>query len=98
MFVLKRSSGSGILSYISAQAGASHVISLEASTIASKISLILKSANNGGPNAYLKDRIQVIKGMVEDEDVQKEILKVGKVDTIISEPIGVMLLHERMVC
>jgi histone-arginine methyltransferase CARM1 len=35
--------------------------------------------------------------MVEDKDVQQEVLKTGKVDTIISEPIGVMLLHERMV-
>jgi histone-arginine methyltransferase CARM1 len=82
---------------MSAQAGASHVISLEASSIASKISLILKSANKGGSNTYLKDRIRVVTGMVENEDVQKEVLRTGKVDTIISEPIGVMLLHERMV-
>ena len=34
--------------------------------------------------------------MVEDEDVQRSVLRTGKVDTIISEPIGVMLLHERM--
>lgn len=35
--------------------------------------------------------------MVEDKSVQAEVLKTGKVDTIVSEPIGVMLLHERMV-
>ena len=35
--------------------------------------------------------------MVEDETVQQEVLRTGKVDTIVSEPIGVMLLHERMV-
>jgi len=35
--------------------------------------------------------------MVENEQVQRNVLKSGKVDTIISEPIGVMLLHERMV-
>lgn len=35
--------------------------------------------------------------MVEDENVQHSVLKTGKVDTIISEPIGVMLFHERMV-
>ena len=35
--------------------------------------------------------------MVEDKSTQDEVLKSGKVDTIISEPIGVMLLHERMV-
>lgn len=35
--------------------------------------------------------------MVEDKKVQEDVMKTGKVDTIISEPIGVMLLHERMV-
>jgi hypothetical protein len=35
--------------------------------------------------------------MVEDEKVQAEVMRTGKVDTIVSEPIGVMLLHERMV-
>ena len=34
--------------------------------------------------------------MVEDEVTQEDVLRMGKVDTIISEPIGVMLLHERM--
>lgn len=35
--------------------------------------------------------------MLEDDNAQEEVLRTGKVDTIISEPIGVMLLHERMV-
>jgi histone-arginine methyltransferase CARM1 len=35
--------------------------------------------------------------MVEDDNAQEAVLRMGKVDTIISEPIGVMLLHERMV-
>lgn len=38
-----------------------------------------------------------MQGMVEDESVQEAVLRTGKVDTIVSEPIGVMLLHERMV-
>jgi hypothetical protein len=46
----------------------------------------------------MKNKIRIVKGMVEDENVQKEVLRTGKVDTIISEPIGVMLFHERMVC
>jgi len=45
----------------------------------------------------MKNRIRIVKGMVEDPNVQKEVLRTGKVDTIISEPIGVMLFHERMV-
>lgn len=35
--------------------------------------------------------------MVENKRVQEQVLQTGKVDTIVSEPIGVMLLHERMV-
>lgn len=35
--------------------------------------------------------------MVEDSKTQEKVLRTGKVDTIVSEPIGVMLLHERMV-
>lgn len=38
-----------------------------------------------------------MRGMVEDAKTQNEVLRTGKVDTIISEPIGVILLHERMV-
>lgn len=34
---------------------------------------------------------------MEDAAVQQNVLRTGKVDTIISEPIGVMLFHERMV-
>jgi histone-arginine methyltransferase CARM1 len=45
----------------------------------------------------MRKKIRIVKGMVEDENVQKEVLRTGKVDTIISEPIGVMLFHERMV-
>jgi histone-arginine methyltransferase CARM1 len=41
--------------------------------------------------------VEVINGKVEDEKVQARALAYGKVDTIISEPIGVMLYHERMV-
>ncbi|ODN76527.1 hypothetical protein L202_05194 [Cryptococcus amylolentus CBS 6039] len=95
--VLDLGAGSGILSYMSAQAGAKQVIALEASSMAEKIEIIIKAANRGKNNPHLKDRIRVVRGMVENKKVQAEVLKTGKVDTIISEPIGVMLLHERMV-
>lgn len=45
----------------------------------------------------MKNKIRIVKGMVENEAVQQAVLASGKVDTIISEPIGVMLFHERMV-
>lgn len=57
----------------------------------------MQCANSNLSNPHIKDRIRVVRGMVEEEDVQRDVLKSGKVDTIISEPIGVMLLHERMV-
>lgn len=57
----------------------------------------MNEANVGRKNPHMKNKIRIVKGMVEDEKVQQEVLRSGKVDTIISEPIGVMLLHERMV-
>ncbi|KAK4690036.1 type I protein arginine methyltransferase, partial [Tremellales sp. Uapishka_1] len=95
--VLDVGAGSGILSYMSAQAGAKEVIALEASSMADKIVTLVSQANAGKSNPHLKDKVRVVKGMVEDESVQKQVLLSGKVDTIVSEPIGVMLLHERMV-
>lgn len=58
---------------------------------------MVKAANNGRINPHLKDRIRIVRGMVENKKVQEQVLQSGKVDTIVSEPIGVMLLHERMV-
>lgn len=45
----------------------------------------------------MRNKLRIVRGMVENKRVQEEVLHNGKVDTIISEPIGVMLLHERMV-
>jgi hypothetical protein len=50
----------------------------------------------GLSNPHIANKVKVVRGMVEDEETQEAVLKFGKVDTIISEPIGVMLLHERM--
>lgn len=51
---------------------------------------IVEASNRGGPNPQLKDKIRVVKGKIEDYSGPK-------VDTLISEPIGVLLVHERMV-
>lgn len=59
---------------------------------------LLRDAVIRGSNPHLVGRVEVINGKVEDEKIQAEALAYGKVDTIISEPIGVMLYHERMVC
>ncbi len=95
-------SGSGILSYMSAQAGAKHVVALEASSMVRR-SQPLASApqnNQGGKLIHpgsqccerrqgqpsLKGKVRVVRGMVEDAKTQDEVLRTGKVDTIISEP------------
>ncbi|CAG8449721.1 14264_t:CDS:2 [Acaulospora colombiana] len=94
--VLDVGAGSGILSYFAVQAGAEKVYAVEASQMAGKMRKIVEAANiteSNGPirNAFLKDKIEVIQAKIEDPD-----LPIPKVDTIISEPIGVLLIHERM--
>ena len=75
--------GTGLLALFAAQAGARKVYAIEASDMADKAKLIV--AANG-----FEDIIDVIKGKIEEIDLPE------KVDLIISEPMGFMLLHERM--
>lgn len=58
---------------------------------------MINAASSSGVNPHIKDRVRLVKGMVENKKVQADVLRSGKVDTIVSEPIGVMILHERMV-
>lgn len=104
--VLDVGAGSGILSFFVAQAGASRVYAVEASSMAqhAEVSLI-----NGCFNLLfwgyfwpwlfsqqlvrannLADRISVVAGKIEEVDLPE------KVDVIISEPMGYMLFNERM--
>ncbi|KAJ3108500.1 Histone-arginine methyltransferase carm1 [Phlyctochytrium bullatum] len=79
----------GILSYFAVQAGASKVYAVEASGMALKIKRMM--ANSHLKNTWMQGKLEVIQSKVE------EVRNIPKVDTLISEPIGVLLVHERMI-
>ncbi|XP_026864827.2 histone-arginine methyltransferase CARM1 [Electrophorus electricus] len=81
--VLDVGCGTGILSFFAIQAGAKKVYAVEASSVAKYAELLVRS--NG-----MSDRIIVLTGKIEEVSCPE------KVDVIISEPIGYMLLNERM--
>mmetsp|Transcript_19089 Transcript_19089/g.24647 ORF Transcript_19089/g.24647 Transcript_19089/m.24647 type:complete len:395 (-) Transcript_19089:255-1439(-) len=81
--VLDVGTGSGILAFFAIQAGAKKVYAVEASEMAHCAQMLVDSNN-------LHDRIEILHGKVEEVEVKE------KVDVIISEPIGFLLVHERM--
>lgn len=86
--VMDVGAGSGILSFFAAQAGAKEVVAVEA---AAGIVGCMKELIKGNGYANV---VRVVEGMVEkiaDEDIG------GPVDAIVSEPMGVLLVHERMI-
>ncbi|KAL7753650.1 hypothetical protein RI367_000581 [Sorochytrium milnesiophthora] len=94
--VLDVGAGSGILSYFAVRAGAQKVYSVEASGMAKKLRKVLQRAGggpNGAPaiNGWLDGKIEVLQSKIESPNIN-----IGRVDVIISEPIGVLLVHERM--
>ncbi|ONK61593.1 uncharacterized protein A4U43_C08F31580 [Asparagus officinalis] len=76
--------GSGILSLFAAQAGAKHVYAVEASDMAEYARRLIAG------NPSLGQRITVIKGKVEEAELPE------KADILISEPMGTLLVNERM--
>lgn len=85
--VMDVGSGTGLLSLFCAQAGAKHVYAVEASEGIYELSKAIVKANN------LSDKITVINGVIEEIELPNEI---EKVDIIVSEWMGVYLLHESM--
>ena len=82
--VLDVGSGTGILSFFAAQAGAKHVYGIEYADIAD-FSIDIINKNN------MQDKITIIKAKVEETE-----LPVDKVDIILSEWMGYFLLYESM--
>lgn len=78
--------GSGILAMFAAQSGAKQVYAIEASSSV-KYAQALVTANK------LDGKITIINKQVESTT---EIDVPNKVDTIISEPLGILLVNERM--
>jgi len=81
--VMDLGAGTGILSFFAAQAGARKVYAIEASDMA-KNARTLVEAND------LSDRIEVVQEKLENLELPE------KVDVIVSEPMGILLIHERM--
>jgi len=81
--VLDVGAGSGILSFFAQQAGAKRVYAVEASSIAKFAGQLVESNK-------VSNVIKVISGKIEEINLPE------KVDIIISEPMGYMLLNERM--
>ncbi|CAK9238579.1 unnamed protein product [Sphagnum jensenii] len=76
--------GSGILSLFAAQAGAKHVYAVEASDMAYYARKLIAG------NQPYGQRITVIHGKVEEVELPE------KADILISEPMGTLLVNERM--
>ncbi|XP_042447078.1 probable protein arginine N-methyltransferase 6 isoform X1 [Zingiber officinale] len=75
--------GTGILSIFCAQAGARRVYAVEASEIAIQAEIVMRDNN-------LSDKVIILHGRVEDIEIEE------KVDVIISEWMGYILLYESM--
>ncbi|MFH4978001.1 hypothetical protein AB6A40_004710 [Gnathostoma spinigerum] len=81
--VLDVGAGSGILSFFAVQAGARKVYAVEASSMAIHCAELVRT--NG-----LSDKIVVVAGRIEEVEIPEQV------DIIISEPMGYMLVNERM--
>eukprot|EP00421_Protoceratium_reticulatum_P042147 CAMPEP_0168456266 /NCGR_PEP_ID=MMETSP0228-20121227/51201_1 /TAXON_ID=133427 /ORGANISM="Protoceratium reticulatum, Strain CCCM 535 (=CCMP 1889)" /LENGTH=588 /DNA_ID=CAMNT_0008471185 /DNA_START=61 /DNA_END=1824 /DNA_ORIENTATION=- len=86
--VMDIGAGSGILSFFSAQAGATYVYAVEASSMGE---VIRQLADN---NPSLGATFQVLNKPLEN--ITADEVK-GKVDVLVSEPIGTFLFNERMI-
>jgi len=85
--VIDVGTGSGVLAFFSAQAGAEKVYGIEMSRIAVAAKKLMEANGMAG-------KIDIVKGKVEE--VELPLGDGKKVDIIVSEPLGFLLVHERM--
>merc|ERR1719414_1521711 len=79
--------GSGILSFFAGQAGAAYVYAVEASSMGEVIGQLAEA------NSFPGTTFEVINRPLES--IKDEVK--GKVDVLVSEPIGTFLFNERMI-
>lgn len=82
--VLDVGTGTGLLAFFAAQAGARKVYAVEHAAPMAKLAQALVKGN------HMEGIIKVVNASVEDSKIDE------KVDLIVSEPIGFLLVHERM--
>ncbi|WFD35102.1 type I protein arginine methyltransferase [Malassezia cuniculi] len=107
--VMDVGAGNGILSMFSLQAGARAAFAVEASAMAHCLRNMVQSSKGGpqAPNSWANGRLAVVHSLMEQvtDDTLHEAAKADgvslptgevKVDTLVSECLGVLLVHERM--
>jgi len=84
--VIDVGTGTGLLAFFAAQSGAKYVYGIEMSRIALAARRLVEA--NG-----MSDKISIIKGKVEEVELPENVTSV---DILVSEPLGFLLVHERM--
>jgi len=88
--VMDIGAGSGILGFFAAQAGAKVVYPVEASSMAEVVQLLADGNADKFPDCKFKVINKPLEN-IKDDEVD------GKVDVLVSEPIGTFLFNERMI-
>lgn len=82
--VLDVGTGTGLLAFFAAQAGARKVYAVEQAAPMAALAALLVKGN------HMENVIEVVSGSLESSAIAE------RVDVIVSEPIGFLLVHERM--